>query len=293
MPDLTGKTIVITGANSGIGKVCTQALASQGARVLMVCRSQSRGEAARQDIWQHLPQAQLDLHLCDMASQASIRACGLALRDQYDHIDVLLNNAGAMFGERQLTEDGFERTFAVDHLGYVLFTHYLLDLVQAGSIKRIVNVSSEAHRFVKDIDWDNLQAEKKFSELGSYSLAKLGNVYFTRELARQLQPQGITVNCLHPGFVDTQFGSDGSFWVKLLMPVMKLMAVSPEKGAETSLFLVRSDQVATVTGAYFKDQRKTPPSALAQKEDLAQRFWDLSLTFTGLTTYGHVSPTQS
>lgn len=293
MPDLTGRRIAITGANSGIGKVCTRELAREGAEVLMICRSQARAESARREILAQVPDAKLTIHLCDMASQASIQACGLALREQYDALDALLNNHGAMFGDRRLTEDDLEMTFAVDHLGYLLLTHYLLDLIRAGSVKRIVNVSSEAHRFVKSVDWDNLQGERRYTEFGAYGLAKLGNLYFTRELARRIKPEGITVNALHPGFVASNFGKGSSLVVRLLMPLMKLLAISPEKGAETSLYLLRSDEVADITGAYFKDQQKVHPSGLAQLDDLTQQFWQHSLQLCGLKAFGQVPQPQT
>ncbi len=285
--------IAITGANSGIGLVCTRELAREGAHVLMICRSQSRGEAARQQILKQVPDAHLSLHLCDLASQTSILACAQALTSTYGYLDGLINNAGAMFGERRLTAEGLEQTLALNHIGPFLLTHYLLPLLRQGEWKRIVNVNSEAHRFIRHIDWDNWQGAKQYGEFKAYGLAKLANLYFTRELSGRLRAEGITVNAVHPGFVDTGFGKEGSWGVRLLMPLMKLLAVSPEKGAETPLYLTRSQAVEAATGQYFAKKQSVSPSALAQRSDHQARMWELSMQWTSLDTYGVAPQNQA
>jgi NAD(P)-dependent dehydrogenase (short-subunit alcohol dehydrogenase family) len=285
--------IAITGANSGIGLVMARTLAQQGAEVLMICRSQERGEAARQQILETAPNAQVQLHLCDLAVQSDIRHCGQELTNRYDRLDVLINNAGAMFGQREITDDGLEQTLALNHVGPFLLTHHLLPLLRQGTSKRIVNVNSEAHRFVRQIDWDNWQGRKDYGEFKAYALAKLANVYFTRALAERLRPEGITVNAVHPGFVDTGFGKEGSWWVRLLMPIMKLVAISPEKGAETPLHLATSEDVSGVTGEYFVRKRSVSPSPLAQREDHQARLWRLSQHWAELDTYDAMASNPS
>ena len=283
------KIVVITGANAGIGKQAALELAGMGAHIVMVCRNEERGLMAQAAIQKKHPQAQVDLQICDLSSQASIREAGLALRAHYPHVDVLLNNAGGMFGQRKLTEDGLEYTFALDHMGYFLFTHYLLDLLRQGEMKRIVNVSSEAHRFVKQIDWDNLQGEVSYGEFPSYGLAKLFNIFFTRKLAHMLEPEGITVNCLHPGFVDTNFGSGGSTLSRLLLPLFKLFAINPEKGAATSVHLCSSPAVQDITGKYFAKQRVATTSDLAQDEEAMEKAWQVSMEISQIEQYGQLA----
>ena len=287
---MDNKTVLITGANAGIGFIAARALAGMGAHVILVCRNEEKARAAMDQIREKHPQAQLDLQLCDLSSQASIRKAGLALREKYDRIDVLLNNAGGMFGERALTEDGLEYTFALDHMGYFLLTHYLLDLVKASEMKRIVNVSSEAHRFVRSIDWENLQGEKKYSEFPQYGLVKLFNLFFTRKLAREVAADGITVNALHPGFVNTNFGSGGSFLTRLLLPVVKLFAVTPEQGAATSIYLASSldPAVRNSTGEYFAKKKITQASDLAADEAAQEKLWQISLELGKVNAYGKV-----
>lgn len=280
------KIIVITGANSGIGKATAQQLAKEGAHIVLVCRSQERGEAAMQEIEKATGNKKIDLMLCDVASQESIKAFGAAFRQNYDRIDVLINNAGGIFGKKQLSPEGLEYTFALNHLGYFLVTHELLDLVRAGETKRIINVSSLAHKLVLKIDWDNLQGEKSYGQLYNYGLSKLFNIWFTQELSNRLSSEGITVNCLHPGTVNTGFGSTAAGFFKRLVNLGARFLLPPNKGAATSVYLASSSDVQGISGHYFSNRRRSKISKIAQKEEYAKRLWELSMQLGKLETYG-------
>jgi NAD(P)-dependent dehydrogenase (short-subunit alcohol dehydrogenase family) len=245
-----------------------------------------RGEAARKEIIAASGNQNVDLFCCDLASHESIKSFSEAFRQKYSHIDVLINNAGGIFGKRELSPDGFEYTIGINHLGYFLTTHYLLDLLKAGEMKRIVNVSSLAHKFVLNIDWDNLQGEKSYGQLYQYGLSKLFNIYFTKELARQLATDGITVNCLHPGTVNTGFGSTAGGFFKRLVNLGRSLLTPADKGAETSVFLASSPEVKDISGEYFSNKKKAATSKLAKNEEIARRVWDKSLEWTKIQEFG-------
>ncbi len=286
---MSQQSILITGANNGIGKITAQSLAKQGAHIIMVCRSEEKGTKAKEDIVRQTGNSQVDLMLCDLSSQASILEFGLAFRERYSKLDVLVNNAGGMFGERKFTVDGLEMTFALNHLGYFLTTHYLLDALKAGTNPRIVNVSSEAHRPAK-LDFDNLQSEKEYKQFAAYCQSKLCNILFTRELASRMKGV-MTVNCLHPGVVATNFGREtGSGLMRFLIPIAaKFFMISPEKGAATSIHLATSPEVAKVTGAYFDKKKIRKTAALGEDMQKAKQLWDVSLQLTGVAEFGVVA----
>ena len=288
---MQSKIIVITGANSGIGKATATGLAQQGATIVMVCRSAERGEAARQEVIKSSSNANVFLELCDLSSHESIKDCAKRIRANYDYIDVLINNAGAIFGEHQLTEDGLERTFGLNHMGYFLFTHYMLDLVKAGKAKRIVNVASLAHKMAGAIPWGDLQLKNvKYRQFPAYAWSKLYNIYFTKILAEKLADEqtGITVNCLHPGTVYTGFGGSGSKFFAALVKVGGPLLAKPKSGAKTSIYLATSPQVETVTGTYFAHRRKASISTQAKSRANAERLWDKSMELAGFEEYGVV-----
>ena len=282
LPRMKGKTVIVTGANAGIGKVTASELAAMGAKVTMVCRDKARGEEALRDV-RSTSGGDVDLMLCDFGSLASIRSFAAAFKDSHDRLDVLVNNAGAIIGERRQTADGFEMTFGVNHLGYFLLTNLLLDLLKKSAPSRIVNVASDVHRQGK-LDWDDLQHEKKsYAQFRAYSDSKLCNVLFTVELARRLQGTGVTANSLHPGVVGTNFGTTGS---KLFQVIVKLggpFLLSPAKGARTSIHLAASPEVEGVTGKYFAKSREAKPSAASVDPDAARRLWDVSAKMVGWT----------
>lgn len=280
---LTGKVCVITGASSGIGKATAAGLSRLGATVVMVCRDRARGEAAQKEVQQQRGASAVDLVLADLCSLQSVRQLAAELKERYPHIHVLINNAGALNPTRRLTVDGLEQTFAVNHLAGFLLTHLLLDVLKKSAPARIINVSSGAHQ-MGAIDFDDLQAEKRYTQLKAYSQSKLANVLFTTELAKRLSGTGVTVNAVHPGSVNTHFGKEakGLFGVlvKLLRPIMR----SPEKGAETSIYLASSPELDAVTGRYFVDRQATSTARQAQDAAAAQRLWQASEKLVGLAT---------
>lgn len=279
---MAGKVCMVTGANSGIGKVTALELARIGATVVMVCRNQQKGEAAQTEIRQTTGNPNVDLLLADMASQQSIRDLAAAFQSKYDRLHVLVNNAGGMWMQRTVTVDGLETTFAVNHLGYFLLTNLLLDVLKASAPARVVNVSSDAHK-IGPLPFDDLQGQTRYHGFRAYGYSKLGNILFTVELARQLEGTGVTVNCLHPGMVDTNFGKGNG--LKLPWPfgwMMRKLTISPERGAQTSLYLATSPAVEGVTGKYFAKQKPARPSRAARDTEAARRLWQVSAELTGL-----------
>ncbi len=280
------KIILISGANSGIGKATAMALAKENAQIIMQCRSAERGEAARKEVIAATGNNNIDLILCDLASHESIRKSSETIRQKYSHIDVLVNNAGGIFGKKELSPDNLEYTLGLNHMGYFLNTHYLLDMVKAGGMKRIVNVSSLAHKFVLKIDWDNLQGEKTYGQLYQYGLSKLFNIFFTQELAKRYASEGIITNCLHPGTVNTGFGSTGGGFFKKLVEVGRRFLTPADKGAETSVFLASSKEAAKINGIYFANKKPGNLSRLAKNEEAARKVWDKSMEWAGISEFG-------
>lgn len=283
---MEGETCIVTGANSGIGKLTAQELARMGAHIVMVARSRERGEAARADIMRASGSDRVDLLIADLSSQAAIRELAEEILEKYLRIDVLVNNAGAMHTSRTETVDGFETTWATNHLAYVLLTHLLLDRIKASAPARIVNVSSRAHAR-STINFDDLQFEHGYSIMRCYGQSKLANVLFTYELARRLEGTGVTANCLHPGVVRTGFGknSSGAFGTLVggIMRVAGVFLTSPKKGAETSVYLASSPEVEGVTGKYFARSKETPSNAESRDREIALRLWDLSERQCGIS----------
>jgi retinol dehydrogenase-14 len=279
-PDLTSKTCVVTGANNGIGKVTAAALASMGARVLMVCRDPARGEAARAEIAAASPNSAVELLIADMGSQRQVRRVAAEIRDRCGRLDVLVNNAGAMNTARTLTEDGIETTWAVNHLGYFLLTNELTDLLRASAPARVVNVASRAHVSAR-IDFDDVQGERSWAGYRMYGQSKLANVLFTYELARRLDGTGVTANCLHPGVVATGFGHNNKSDLygrafDLVMTAIRPFLTSPQRGAATSIYLASSPAVDGITGKYFADRKPIRSSTISYDEAVAARLWQLS-----------------
>jgi retinol dehydrogenase-14 len=250
--EMTRKTCLVTGANSGIGKETALGLARMGARVLLVCRNPRKGERALADIQRETGSTELELLAADMSSLGSVRALAAQVRQRCPRLDVLINNAGAAVPSRRLSGDGIEMTVAGNHLGPALLTFLLLDLLKSSAPSRIVNVSSEAQRNAR-LDMDDLQfARRNYNGLAAYAQSKLLMNAFTFELARRLEGTGVTANCLHPGVVATSiFPADAPWFFKLAVGVMKPFMLSAKRGAEVSLYLATSPDVASVTGQYF------------------------------------------
>ena len=274
--DMTGKTVVVTGGNSGIGLETAVALAKAGAKTLITARAPARGEVAAADIRARSGNDDIDLVVFDLGSIAAIRAGAASILARCDRIDVLVNNAGLVLSQRRETEDGFEATFGINHLGHFVLTEALLERIKESAPARIINVASNAHKGArKGLDFDDLQSTRAYSGMPVYSKSKLANIYFTTELARRLEGTGVTVNCLHPGVVATGYARDGdasgvlAFGVKVIKPFV----LSAAQGARTSIYLASSPDVAGVTGQYFVKCRARQPSAVAQDDEAARRLW--------------------
>ncbi len=275
---MQGKTVLITGANSGIGKETAVTLARAGATVVFTSRDPKKGEQAAADIRERSG-ADVALMPLDLASFPSIRALADGFLQRYDELHVLINNAGLILTERAETEQGFESTFGVSHLGHFLLTQLLLDRVKASAPARIINVASRAHRFARGgLDFDDLQLTKSYGGMQAYGRSKLANIYFTHELARRLEGSGVTVNAVHPGGVATGFARDGDVRAPFswLFTLAKPFLRSPEKGAQTSIFLASSPELDGVTGKYFADSKEEQPTSVAQDDEAARRLWAAS-----------------
>jgi len=275
---MTGKTVLVTGANSGIGKVTARELAKMGADVVMVARSRERGEKALAEVQKVSKNGNVQLMLADLSSQQSTRELAAKFRAEHDRLDVLVNNAGAMFTNRSESVDGYEMTFALNHMGYFLLTDLLLDMLKASAPARIVNVASAAHSG-GPIDFDDLQREKEYSGMQVYGQSKMMNILFTNELARRLQGSGVTANSLHPGFVRSNFGRKNNGIIgSLLMPIAQLFAINEDKGAETQIYLASSPEVEEVTGTYFVKSQPKETHPFAQDEAAQKKLWEVSET---------------
>ena len=280
-PAMAGRTCLVTGATSGIGKATAVGLARLGGEVVLVARDPARGEAAAAELREATGNPRVELLLADLASQASIRRAAEAYRRGHDRLDVLVNNAGGYWATRHVTTDGLEWTFAVNHLAYFLLTSLLLDLLRASAPARVVNVTSSAQAF-GDIRLDDLQFKRRYRGQAAYNQSKLANVLFTYELARRLEGGGVTVNCGVPGVTRTNFGREDSGPVmRLLTPLARLFMRSPEQGADTFIYLASSPEVEGVTGGYFARRRPRRSSKRSYDQELAGRLWRVSEELTG------------
>ena len=271
---MQGRVCVVTGANSGIGRATALGLARLGARVLMVCRDRAKGEAAQSEIAQETGNADVELLIADLSSQAAIRELSQEIHQRVDHLHVLVNNAGTYLTKRSTTVDGLESTFAINHLGYFLLTDLLLDLLKAGAPSRIINVSSGAHAGAH-LDFDDLQSERSYNGWRAYAQSKLANVLFTNALARRLEGTGVTVNAVHPGVVATNFGRSGGF-MRFGMRVAGRFMLSPEEGADTPLWLASSSEVDGISGKYFVKRKAVRSSPESRDPAFQERLWQVS-----------------
>lgn len=270
---MNGKTVVITGASSGIGFETARGLKGRGARIVMVVRSRDRGEAAAKAI------GGAELVLADLYALAEVRRAGAEIRDRFGTVDVLVNNAGLIHATRELTVDGFERTFALNHLAAFLLTYELRDAIRG----RIVTVSSMGHRFAR-FDWDDLPVMSKWrSETMVYGTSKLCNIWFARECARRMRAKGVTSNALHPGAVASNFGASGSWVYRVGTKLVKPFLLTSEEGAKTSIYLASSPDVEGITGEYFAKCQIATPTKRAQNDDDARRLWALGEQLCGVT----------
>jgi NAD(P)-dependent dehydrogenase (short-subunit alcohol dehydrogenase family) len=279
---MKGKVCVISGATSGIGLVAAERLAAMGARLVLVGRDKARGEAALGRIRRQAPAAELRIHYADLSRLAEMNHLAAEIAALEPRIDVLINNAGAMFNERRVTEDGFERTFALNHMAYFVLSNRLKERLIAAAPARIVNVASDAHRG-NTLDFADLQSAHGYRGFTAYGRSKLANILFTRELARRLAGTGVTANCLHPGFVATRFGDNNSGLFRLGLGFAKrFFALSPEEGAKTIVYLATAPEAADITGGYFAKSRPATPTAAARDDAAARRLWEESARLANL-----------
>jgi NAD(P)-dependent dehydrogenase (short-subunit alcohol dehydrogenase family) len=279
---LEGKTCVVTGATSGIGQETAVGLARKGARLILVGRDADRGEASVAAVKAASGNRHVELALADLASLDSVRALASDILERAPSLALLVNNAGVVNLKRETTVDGFETTFAVNHLAHFLLTRLLLERLVASAPARIVNVASEGHRFGR-VDLDDLQTEsRKYSWMRVYGASKLANVLFTYELARRLEGTGVTANCLHPGAVATRLGMNNGRLGRMVVPLLRPFFLTPAQGAETSIFLAASDRVAGVTGEYFARCAPKQSSRASRDVELAWGLWEASNRLTGL-----------
>jgi NAD(P)-dependent dehydrogenase (short-subunit alcohol dehydrogenase family) len=262
--------------------ITAERLAAMGARLVLVARSRRRGGAALARLAAHGPGIAHSIHYADLSRLAEMKRVGAEIAAAEPRIDVLINNAGCLFGRREVTEDGLERTFAVNHVAYFVLTQLLRDQLIAAAPARIVNTASDAHRR-ENLDFADLQFTNGYRFRAAYGRSKLANILFTRELARRLAGTGVTANCLHPGFVATDLGQrDNGLLAILIRLVMLVRAGPPEQGAETIVYLASAPDVAEVSGGYFTDCRPATPSREAQNDDDARRLWAETARIAGL-----------
>jgi NAD(P)-dependent dehydrogenase (short-subunit alcohol dehydrogenase family) len=281
MADMTGRICVITGATRGIGRAAAEGLVRLGATVVLVCRRQTDGEEVSREL-RPLASVPPEVVVADLSSQASIRSAAHQIRSRWPRLQVLVNNAGVFTRRRELTVDGLETQFAVNHLAYFLLTNLLLDQLQSGAPSRIINVASGAHAGAA-IDFQDLQGERSYNGSEAYAQSKLANILFTYELARRLRGTGVTANCLHPGVIATKLLAAYMGAPRGGGALARTFGARPEQGAEMILYLASSDEVESVSGKYFSHGKATKSSQESYDEAAARRLWEISERLTGWT----------
>ncbi len=272
---MNGKVCLVTGATDGIGKVSARVLAELGAKVIIVGRNPEKSAIVLAELRSISGNENIDLLMADLAVMQEVRDLAEQVISRYDRIDVLLNNAGGYFTKHEITSDGLEMTFALNHMSYFLLTNKLMELLKYSAPARIVNVSSNAHYGV-DMEFENLNGEQEYKAWKAYQKSKLANVLFTYELLKKV-PGNITVNCLHPGFVATNFGhNNGGFFGPVLKIAQRISAINPEEGAKTSIFLCSAPEVKGVSGKYFYKCQPKTSSRESRNMDTGKRLWQIS-----------------
>jgi NAD(P)-dependent dehydrogenase (short-subunit alcohol dehydrogenase family) len=279
---IEGKLVLVTGATSGIGRAAALELAARGARVLAVGRDAARAGEAAAAIGAAAPGATVEALECDLSRMRSVRRLAATVADRYGRLDVLVNNAAVAMFRRALTEDGLETGFAVNHLAPFLLTTSLLPVLQVPEQARVVTVTSDNHKQVKQVPWDDLQGEREFKPLQAYNRTKLMNVWFTRVLADKVAGSGVTANCLSPGFVKTNLSRHATGPFRVFFTLVRPFQTTPEKAARTVLHVAASPDVSGVNGGYFSGGKQATPSGLARDDAQAQRLWSLSAELCGL-----------
>ncbi|MHA2041580.1 MAG: SDR family oxidoreductase [Candidatus Thorarchaeota archaeon] len=277
---MIGKICIVT-SNSGIGKETALALTGMGATVVMAVRDLERGETAREEIIRRTGKDAVDLMICDLSSTKSIRQFVEDFSSKYDRLDVLINNAGAACHERQITEDGFERSLAVNYLGPFLLTRELLPLLERSAPSRVINLTSGMHTRAK-IDFDDIQSERKYNGMSVYGSTKLMILMYTYELARRLDGTGVTANVVHPGFAATNLGASMGLAYRIGLKLMRPFQINAEKGSETPVYVATSPELEGVTGRYFAKSLEKPSSEESYDESAQKRIWDVAESLLGL-----------
>lgn len=282
MFNVKNKNILITGATSGIGRSTAIALSSMGARVTFIARNKDKAEVLLKELNCNTENKAAYI-IADLSSQDEVKSAAKEYLNMNISLDILINNAGLINLKRRETVDGFEETFAVNHLAYFSLTNILIDKIKESKSARIINISSGAHQFVSRMNFDDLQSEKNYKPFKVYSYSKLANILFTRKLSEVLKNDNITVNCLHPGVVATGFASQNDSKIqKLLFKLSKPFMRSSNKGAETSIYLSSSDEVSDVSGKYFYNSKISKISSGALSKEDAEKLWEISMELTGL-----------
>ncbi len=274
---MQGKTVVATGATSGIGEVAVVELARQGARIVFIARDARRAEATLAQLEQIASGRGHRAHIADLSLVAETRRVGGEIAASEARVDALINNAGAIFSDRRVTAEGLEMTFALNHMAYFTLTGCLRERLIASAPARVVSTASAAHYGAR-LDFDDLQCARDYSAMRAYRRSKLANVLFTRELARRLAGTGVTANCLHPGVVASRFGDEAGGWTARLFPLVKRFAISPARGADTIVYLASSPDVVTANGEYFAKRKVQTPSRAGRDAAAAARLWERSET---------------
>ena len=275
---MAAKTVVITGATSGIGEVAADRLAGKGARIVFIARDRARGEETLKHL-RAISDGDHSAHYADLSRISEMKRVASEIAQSEPGIDILINNAGAMFNTRKVTGDGLEMTFALNHMAYFVVTNLLLPKMSAGA--RIVSTASDAHKGAR-LDFSDLQSSRHYSGFGVYGRSKLCNILFTRELARRLNGTGITANCFHPGFVATRFGDQSGGALSIGIRAAKTFALTPEQGAQTMVYLANSPDVAEISGGYFVKCKPATPTREAQNDSDSRRLWDVSAELSGV-----------
>lgn len=278
---MQGKIVMVTGATNGIGKVTARELARKGATVIVVGRSRQKCEETVSMIREKTGNANVSYMVAELSSQKEVRLLASEFLAKYPHLDVLVNNAGALFVSHQESVDGIEMTFALNHLNYFLLTHLLMPALKSAPKARIVNVSSDAQQR-SPLSFDDLEFKKGYNGFRAYSQSKLLNMLFTYELARRLADTNITVNALHPGFVSTGFAANNGFFSRIVPVIARIVGVNEDKGAETSIYLASSPAVEGVTGRYFTNSKEQQSGFASYDTTAQERLWDLSEQMVGL-----------
>jgi retinol dehydrogenase 12 len=273
---MLNKTVLITGATSGIGLVTARELARRGAHVTIVSRSADKCAHVVDEIKEAVDNPNVEFIAADLSVRDEVHRTAYDFKKRHPRLDVLINNVGSIFMSRQVSKDGLEMTFALNHISYFLLTHLLLDVLKASAPARVINVSSNAHRRAK-IWFDDIQLDKNYSGFAAYSQSKLCNILFTYELARRLEGSGVTVNALHPGFVASEFAKNNGFLIRLIMRLIAPIAKSINDGASTSIYLASSREVEGVSGKYFIDSRESASNPASYDKQAAEKLWNLSL----------------